>query len=60
MMQDVNPEDAITTPAALDEYGETIPAPVLPDGGSPSKVPLPPPDMFQDESKSESSGKDKS
>ena len=53
MMQDVTPEDAIAAP---DEYTEAIPPPVLHDGGSPSKNPLPPPDMFQDDSKSDATG----
>ena len=61
MMQDVNPEDAMAkivegdpAPTAPDEYTEAIPAPVLNDGGSPSTDPPPPPDMFQDENKPQS------
>ena len=39
-------------PAVPSEYVDAIPPPVLNDGGSPSKNPLPPPDMFQDDGKS--------
>ena len=38
-------------PAVPNEYVDAIPPPVLNDGGSPSKNPLPPPDMFQDDGK---------